>query len=440
MSEKFFTADENGNAFVDHLSIQNGESYTVMLPQNATYCVTEAAGQYTSSYSITDSAGLNKIKKSSDYNSEENKALSTLIETADPGENVTIVFTNVSMITKKLVLEKVLENSSDDNADRFNFTVSLAGLEEGYKLNTSFGRLIADSDGTASLELSLAQNGKFEIENVPINATYKIREDVSDYLASYVIFHESTSYSYTYASGSSPVPGIPLSTGTRSMSQYYDSIVRFTNRKVACDITITKQVDMTYGLLLENQYENDEFVMDVVLNGLTEGKKYNEINVEYLMANTTGSIKKTLADVLGLSQEDAEAVPTSANFTITLHHGESFKIRSLPYGASCLVTERASMPYIASYTVTGNEGAVIQASPGANTVINQSLAMNTPEVVDASDKDIVITFSNQFEFQPYTLPAAGATDKRMAILLLTALFFITGSTYIYTNRRKRRSK
>ena len=143
---KSFASDDKQSAFV-RISLRNNEEITLELPVNAEYCITEDAGQYMSSYQITDANNMESVIKTSDYCTEENKSLSTYMEVADSGEDVTVEFVNRKNICQTLTLEKLLENASEDNADRFGFTIMITGLSEGTKLSSTYGILTDNHDG-----------------------------------------------------------------------------------------------------------------------------------------------------------------------------------------------------------------------------------------------------------------------------------------------------
>ncbi len=436
-----YRAEENGSLTVD-LRLKNNESVSLRIPADTTYVVTEAAGNYKASYHMIIRNGT-KVTNKSGGNNEEGLALSTPRQTVETGDTIDIVFTNEKMITQKLTIEKHLENASGENADRFNFTVVIKGLEEGYALYFDGSKFVAGSDGEITIPFSRTQNDPAEIIGIPVGAKYEVTEEESDYVASCLVryqYYDDAEQAYKYATICSPandLPGKSLSTAEQEIVENQDPEVIFTNRKVSCDFTIAKQINMRYGVLTENQYKKDSFLFDVQLAGLSAGgKKYSEIIVEYSEANTTGTLKKTLAEVMGLSDALAEEQASSASFTLTLHHGEAIKIKSLPYRATCLVTERSSSSYIASYTISGNDTAVLQAENRSNSAVDQALSMNTAEIIDVNDKDLVVTFTNKYEFQPYVLPAAGTTDKRIALLIFAVIFAVTSTTYLYVNRRK----
>ena len=154
------SASSSGMAFVE-LELVKDEVLTLTVPENSTYSITELAGAYTASYQITDSTGLNLITNSAAYNTEENKLLSTKTETADAGEEVAVVFTNVKNVRQKLTLLKELSNVPEGTVDQFTFKLRLSDLTPGCLLNTSFGRLTADDSGTLVVEFTLLSGRRY---------------------------------------------------------------------------------------------------------------------------------------------------------------------------------------------------------------------------------------------------------------------------------------
>ena len=429
----FVTADANGSAFLE-LELVDGEILTFTVPQNAEYTVLENAGAYMASYRITDQAGINSITRSADGNSVENKALSTQPETADAGEDIEIVFTNTKQVKQKLTVTKELINASSDNTDLFSFTLNITGLSENTRLPSTIGRLTTEDDGTISIDFSLAGGESIEVYDIPVGASYEVFEDKSDYVASYKIYHGDNGV----YSGANQVPNKSLTTGTKSIAANYDPVVVFSNRKVACDITVTKILNATDGTLT-SEHRKDEFYFDIEVHELeSANRKYNEWIVEYSDINTTGVIKKTLADVLGLEGEEAEAIATDAVFTVMLHHGESFKIKSLPTDATYFVEEQENAAYRFSYIVKANDGAVLQTEARQNMKMRQALPLNEIEIVDDSDRDIEFVFTGSNEFIPYSLPEAGFADQRLMMLMFMIGITVCACLYWYANRKLRR--
>ena len=83
-----FKSDSDGSANVS-LKLSNAESVTLKdIPVGAKYKAFEYAGDFVSSYVITDSNNLGAIASTANSNTKVNTALSTATETADEDENV----------------------------------------------------------------------------------------------------------------------------------------------------------------------------------------------------------------------------------------------------------------------------------------------------------------------------------------------------------------
>ena len=432
VTRKSFSASAERKAFVE-FDLKANETASITIPENAAYCITERAGNYTSSYRMTDSAGLDLIVRSADSNTNENTDLSTQTETADRGEKISIVFTNTKNVKQKLTLIKEVENASSGNSDSFDFTVILKGLPAKAVIPTSLGRVTADDGGVITAEFVLTAGGIVEFSELPVGTKYEIIEGESDYVASYIVKYGEEEITQ----GENESPGKELTTREHSIELYKNPTVTFTNRKVSCDITVTKMVDMTYGNLTKGEYSMHEFKFDIIVTGLQgSGKKYSELKGEFKEKDTTGAVQKSLAEIMDLSGEAANEIADTARFTVTLHHGESFKLKGLPYGATYFVTEQANAAYIASYTVSSNEGASLQTAPDGNTVRNKALSLNTEETVDSDDTDIVFVFNNRYEFIPYELPAAGMSDMRVLFAAVLFCMLVCTAVYVLSSQKK----
>ncbi len=437
--EVVFKSTSSGTAFIE-LGLTNGELVSLTVPVDSSYTIKDLAGDYVASYSITDSSGANNIKKSADFNTEENKELSTRAETADKGEEILVTFTNVRTVAHDLTIQKVVAGTASDSTnDQFEFSVSLSGLTPGTVLTSTFGRLRAENDGTLLVEgFSLRDGDSIVINDIPAGVHYDVTEGKSSYIASYVIKHGETE--------SEPVANTTvqtaLSTGDHQIPTEDDVVVVFTNTKTACDITITNMIDMTYGNLLKDEYSKTEFKYDITLSqsDVAEGSqlKYNEIIVKYTKENTTGADEMTLAELLGMTETQGNETFSSKDFTITLHHGESFTITNLSLDMTCMVEEQAMGSYIASYTTESNDGAVLQADlEKANAEKNTALDITIPEKVDAADRVIRFVFTNEYIFEPYVLPESGTNDIRPMLTILFSGMLAFAALYYAANRRKK---
>ena len=192
---------------------------------------------------------------------------------------------------------------------------------------------------------------------------------------------------------------------------------------------------MTYGIVPDYIYMNTPFEFQVSIRGINS-LPLNEYVVDYYRVNESGSQQYTFADLLGLEGADASAYTNSVTFSVYLRCGDYIKIRDLPYKAFINITECASEDYISSYVASVNSGGLLQSDRGSNEVVNQDLELTAEEYIDLSDRDIVFTFINTYQFKPYSLPSAGFEDYRVLIIGTMAILFIVTITYWYVSRKK----
>ena len=189
-NETEFKSDANGNATVSFL-IGKDESVTFLhMPVGCTYRFTEAAGAYTSSYAVTDAAGLQKIATASGANKEEDQEISTATETADKGEKVTVTFTNEFQMSQDLTLTKKTVNadgSSYSAEEAFSFTVKFTGLPANAVISSTAGDISADAGGNAAKTISLKNGEQVIFHELPVGSKYQITESGSEYRPSYSI-------------------------------------------------------------------------------------------------------------------------------------------------------------------------------------------------------------------------------------------------------------
>ena len=102
-----------------------------------------------------------------------------------------------------------------------------------------------------------------------------------------------------------------------------------------------------------------------------------------------------------------------------------------------MITEQAAENYTAAYTVTANEGAVLQAEPRSNSRQNTALALSAEEKIDTADKDIEFVFSNKYDLRPYALPAAGTDDVRPMLAIAFSGILMFAAVYYAVSRRRR---
>lgn len=188
--ETEFKSDADGKATVT-FTLGKGENVTFLhLPAGCTYRFTEAAGAYTSSYAVTDAAGLQKIATASGANAEEDQEISTATETADKGEKVTVTFTNEFQMSQDLTLTKKTVNADGSayNAEEaFSFTVKFTGLPANAVISSTAGDVTADASGNAAKTISLKNGEQVIFHELPVGSKYQITESGSEYRPSYRI-------------------------------------------------------------------------------------------------------------------------------------------------------------------------------------------------------------------------------------------------------------
>ena len=188
--ETEFRSDADGKATVT-FTLGRGENVTFLhLPAGCTYRFTEAAGAYTSSYAVTDAAGLQKIATASGANTEEDQEISTATETADKGEKVTVTFTNEFQMSQDLTLTKKTVNadgSAYNAKEAFSFTVKFTGLPANAVISSTAGDVTADASGNAAKTISLKNGEQVIFHELPVGSKYQITESGSEYRPSYSI-------------------------------------------------------------------------------------------------------------------------------------------------------------------------------------------------------------------------------------------------------------
>lgn len=222
-----FTSDANGNGYTEFILAQDEELVFLHLPVGCTYQFTEAAGDYTSSYEVTDDQSAGTIAKNTDRNTEEKKALSTGKETAEAGENVKVTFTNEIQYLQKLTLENKTvkaDGSEYDCKESFDFTITFSNLKPGQSFASTVGKVKADEDGNAEKKISLKNGEKAEFYKIPYGTEYQITEEKNKYAPSYRIDAATVKKATDKASADTD-----LSTETETIDMGEDDTVTFTN-------------------------------------------------------------------------------------------------------------------------------------------------------------------------------------------------------------------
>lgn len=238
-----FRSDSQGSANVS-LKLSNNQSVILKdIPVGAKYKAFEYAGDFVSSYVITDSNNLGLIASSANSNTKTNTALSTATETADEDENVTITFTNKKIVTQNLKLRKVVTDDEDTNS--YMFDIEFGEMEENSSFNSTAGKVIAEQNGKAELSVYLAGGEEVEFYNVPVGTTYRVKELASTAIASYTIIDSNGQNKIEKASSSNTKAKKALSTELETINQGEEATVTFINDTVSQE---PDSVEVSLGL------------------------------------------------------------------------------------------------------------------------------------------------------------------------------------------------
>ena len=116
-----FTADDTGHLDITFY-VKEGKTVDIdAVPVLATYSFEEPEVKgYTASYTVTDTNEQNKIAGTDGTNDKQNTALSTAMETANEGEDVTVQFTNT---VPSLFIEKSVTDATGEPVDKDTQTI-----------------------------------------------------------------------------------------------------------------------------------------------------------------------------------------------------------------------------------------------------------------------------------------------------------------------------
>lgn len=249
-------ADESGTAEMTGAALKNGQTLIVSgVTIGARYQVQESAGEYTPQYVIANTGDGGSIAQTNDTGSK-NTILSTSKETAEEDEDITITYTNTIDRYQNLVLTKksVDEDGNPDTEDdtQYEISATLSGLTPGYKIRTTSGTLVADSDGIAETTYLVSPNAAITLYDVPVGTIYRFTEEKNSKIASYVITDDGkkAGTKIISASGSNDEYQKDLSTGrTDADGNWIDEVVdadenvtvTFTNKSPAtAKLKVTK--------------------------------------------------------------------------------------------------------------------------------------------------------------------------------------------------------
>lgn len=192
------TAADDGTADIT-FQLKDGGSVTISdIPVGAQYTVTEDGGSWYSSYAVTDNgSGNGTIASSNGSVTKTDTPLTTAKETAEIGEDVTIVFTNQihkvqSLTIRKVVHDAIGNNVTSDNDKggkpiKYTIEIMLSGLPANTTLPSSIGSMDADGNGDIDMLAYLANGDSLTITDVPVGTKYRFVEKANDKAGRYDI-------------------------------------------------------------------------------------------------------------------------------------------------------------------------------------------------------------------------------------------------------------
>lgn len=272
-----FESDLSGHALLD-LRLRKDESIRFKdLPVNATYQVTELAGAYTSKYELSDIRGINKFNSENGLNEEENKDLSTAVETVDADENVSITFTNTIEHKQSLVVTKV---EPEVTTEKYPFSIQFSNMKPNSFFSSDIGLVRADENGEATKDFTLGNGESVRFTDIPVGVEYKVTELANKKLAQYALTADKGTFVTAEKENTETV--LDLSTELETVDDGEDATVTFTNiTPPSAKIQLTKFGEnneklggATYAL-----YKGEFFIKNIDINENGKSDEIDEISV-----------------------------------------------------------------------------------------------------------------------------------------------------------------
>ena len=368
-----FYSNAQGSANVS-VKLSNTQSITLKdIPVGAKYKAFEYAGDYISSYVITDLNNKGLIANTANRNTKENVSISTATETADEDENITITFTNKRIVTQNLKLTKTVTDDEDTN--EYMFDIEFGEMEEGSAFNSTAGRVIAESNGKSELSVYLKKGESVEFYDVPVGTTYRIKELASSSIASYTITDKNGLNQIVKEANSNTTAKKALSTEFETVNQGEDITVNFINNtvnqeqdSVEVSLGVTKSVQNKNSKTIDNC--NDSFDFELTRN---DGNAQND--ADYPMP------EKTNAKITGNG--------TASFGTITFTQTGTYTYKIIEKAGNSEDYEYDTSEYIVTFEVTNPEGL---------------LEVNKTIKKDGFNSDVIVFTNKTDKYEPEPNP------------------------------------
>jgi hypothetical protein len=317
-----FESDSSGHALLD-LRLRKDESIMFKkLPVGATYQVTELAGAYTSKYELSDDRGINKFNSENGLNEEENKDLSTAVETVDANENVSITFTNTIEHKQSLVVTKV---EPEETTEKYPFSIQFSNMKPNSFFSSDIGLVRADENGEATKDFTLGNGESVKFTDIPVSVEYKVIEQANKKLAKYALTADKGNFANATKENDEAM--LDLATELETVDDGEDATVTFTNiTPPSAKIQLTKFGEnneklggATYAL-----YKGTFFIKNIDINSNGKSDEIDGIGVgNYYLIET----KAPEGYALDPNKHEFEIKKDQLNTTVQIElHDDKLKV------------------------------------------------------------------------------------------------------------------
>lgn len=318
----YFDSDLSGHALLD-LRLRKDESIMFKkLPVGATYQVTELAGAYTSKYELSDDRGINKINSENGLNEEENKDLSTAVETIDANENVSITFTNTIEHKQLLTVTKV---EPEETTEKYPFSIQFSNMKPNSFFSSDIGLVRADENGEATKDFTLGNGESVKFTDIPVGVEYRVIEQANKKLAKYALTADKGNFANATKENDEAM--LDLATELETVDDGEDATVTFTNiTPPSAKIQLTKFGEnneklggATYAL-----YKGTFFIKNIDINSNGKSDEIDGIGVgSYYLIET----KAPEGYALDPNKHEFEIKKDQLNTTVQIElHDDKLKV------------------------------------------------------------------------------------------------------------------
>lgn len=373
-----FTSDNDGNGYV-HVTLKKDEELKIgNLPVGSQYKITEVAGEYMPSYTITGG----NTAQSADMVDATNTPLSTAWESVDKDENIVVTFINKLEIYQNLTIKKTTSGIKSD--DQFKFNIHFSNITNSGFISDELGMITPEDDGTADASFELGSDEEVTFKDVPVSTQYQITEIKNRGKASYTVVAGSDQ-----KTKANPKSYTDLMTDIESIIDGHDTVVTF-NNEMPAQILLKKEVTGSFG----DYSKPFKFIVTFENVGDVDGinvdsKNTTENNPQIIKKNSEGKVSGE----------------------VMLKHNESVIFKNVPVGAKYNIVEESS-DYDVSYKI--DNGNVVNVAS-----LNQREVANNDTITFINHKDGVVPTGTHFGILTMILAFVGFLGFVFYMLLKT---------------------